>query len=178
MVLLVTAGQLASHLQVPEVDTLSAEQAIATCSAYVETKTGLAFTPRTATIRLPSSGGLELHFPLRPVRAVTAASIDGVPVTDFQLTAAGTIYRARSWRTAYAPQTLLLTVDYGMASTPADIQGVVLELAGGIYDGRLGVEAEQIDDYRVSYSGVLSETSRAILAAYGADVAALSMTGR
>lgn len=178
MVLLVTAAQLASHLQVPEVDTLSAEQAIATASAYVETKTGLAFTPRTATIRLPSSAALEMRFPLQPVRAVTAASIDGVPVTDFTLTASGTIYRPRSWRTAYVPQTVRLTVDYGLAATPADIQGVVYELAAGIYDGRLGVESEQIDDYRVAYSGTLSDTSLATLAAYGADVAALSMTGR
>jgi hypothetical protein len=109
---------------------------------------------------------------------VTSVKIGGTSYTDFAITAGGGLYRAGSWRTASAPQTVEVTVQYGCTTVPDDIKGLVLELAGARYEGRLGVESEQIDDYRVAYSGVLSETSMATLAAYGADVAALSMTGR
>jgi hypothetical protein len=177
MVLLVTAAELASHLK-KDLDTASAEQAIATASGYVEDKTGYAFTTRTATLTLPSSPALTLQLPVRPVRAVTAVTIGGSSYTDFRLTATGEVYRGRSWRTAYEPQDVEVTITYGIAVVPSSIKGVVLEVAGGIYDGQIGVESEQIDDYRVAYSGVLSHTSLATLAAYGADVASLSMTGR
>lgn len=181
MVLLVEAEELASHMQRGEDDPLdraSAEQAIATSSSFVESKTGLAFTPRTATVRLPSSAGLLLQIPLRPLTAVVSAKIGGTAYTDFVLTADGAIHRTRSWRTTVAPQIVEVTVQFGCARAPDDIKGVVYEMAEGIYDGRLGVESETIDDYRVAYSGVLSATSVQTLANYGADVAALSMAGR
>lgn len=180
MVLLVTAAELASHLQkdFDGYQTASAEQAIATTSTYVEGKIGMAFTPRTATIVLPSSRDREMPIPLRPARSVTSVSIGGTAYADVRLTADGTLYRALGWRTKYEPQDVLATIEYGMLVTPDDIKGLVCELAGGIFDGRLGVESEQIDDYRVAYSGVLSETSLATLSHYGADVGTLSMTGR
>lgn len=177
MVLLVTAAELASHLQVPEVDTASAEQAIRTSSAWVESKTGLAFTPRAATIRLSGSLATVLELPLRPVTAVSVVTIDGTAYTDFSLTADGHLYRGLSWRTACTPQIVSVTLQYGCAVAPDDVKGVVFEVSGGIYDGRLGVESEQIDDYRIAYSGVLSPTSLEALANYGADVGVLSMTG-
>lgn len=178
MVLLVTAAELASYLQVPEVDTASAEQAIRTASAWAESKTGLAFTSRTATIRLSGSPATILELPVRPVTQVTAVTIDGTSYADFSLTADGHLYRELSWRTAWGPQIISATIQYGCAVAPDDVKGVVLEVAGGIYDGRLGVQSEQIDDYRVAYSGVLSPTSLETLASYGADVGLLSMTGR
>jgi hypothetical protein len=178
MVLLVTAAELASHLQVPEVDTASANQAITTASAWVENKTGMAFTPRTATIVLPSSRDREVGLPVRPVRSVTSVSIGGTTYTDARLTASGTLFRTLGWRTTYEPQDVLVTVEFGLLVTPDDIKGLVWEVSGGIYDGRLGVQSEQIDDYRVAYSGVLSETSLSTLSSYGADVGTLSMTGR
>jgi hypothetical protein len=180
MVMLVTAAELASHLQrsFDQYETATANQAITTSSAYVENKTGMAFTARTATITLPSSRDRELSLPLRPVRSVTAVSIGGTTYTDARLTASGTLYRDLGWRTTYAPQDVLATVQYGLLVTPDDIKGLVCELSGGIFDGRLGVQSEQIDDYRVAYSGVLSATSLATLANYGADVGTLSMTGR
>jgi hypothetical protein len=178
MVALVTRAELASHLQVPQVFNDAADLAIAAASAYVEGKTGLAFTVRTATIVLPSSRDREIPIPLRPARAVTAVSIGGTAYTDARLTAAGTIYRALGWRSTYEPEDVLVTVQYGLTTTPDDIKGVVLELAGARYEGHLGVESEQIDDYRVAYSSTLSQTSLVTLANYGADVGALSMSGR
>ncbi|MET0521481.1 MAG: hypothetical protein ABW156_05820 [Jiangellaceae bacterium] len=177
MVQLITPEELASYLQ-QDLDASTANQAINTASAYVESKTGMAFTPRTATVRLPASTGLEMSLPVRPVTAVASVTIDGTSYADYALTADGTVYRARSWRTAMYPQIVQMTIQYGCAQAPNDIKGVVTELSGGIYDGRLGVQSEAIDDHRVSYSGVLSAVSVQTLANYGADIGSLSMTGR
>lgn len=178
MVMLVTAAELASHLQ-KDVDTATAEQKIAAYSAWVESQTGMAFTARTATIRIPATAAQQLVIPLRPLRTVATVKIGSTTLTDFTL-ADGMLWRARGWRTSFTPEMVDVTVGYGLTVTPADVKEVVLEAAGLAYDVPAGVESEAIDDYRVSYiiTGQLSETSRATLAAYGANVAALSFTGR
>lgn len=176
MVMLATAVELASYLK-QDVDTVSAEQSLTFASAQVETMTGMAFTVRTATLSIPSWSGQVLSLPLKPVRSIVSASIGGGSITDYLLTASG-LYRARGWRTNYAPQDIVITVQYGTTAVPDDIKGVVLEVAGAAYDGRNGVSSEGVDDYRVSYAGVLSHTSRATLAAYGADAGTVSMIAR
>lgn len=178
MVLLVTAEELASHLQQDGLDRASAEQAIRTSSAWVESTTGLAFTSRTSTIRLPAGWARQLYLPMRPVRSVAAVTIGGVPFTDFTVTAEGHLWRASGWQTAWAPQTVEMTVTYGLEVTPDDVKGVVFEVAGGIVDGRLGVESQRIDDFQVAYSGVLSETSQKTLANYGSSVGTTAMRGQ
>lgn len=178
MVLLVTAEELASHLQRDDLDRASAEQAIRTASAWMESSTRLAFTSRTATVRLPSAWTRLIDWPLRPLRSVTSVTIDGTAYTDHTVTADGALWRSAGWQTTWAPQTVEVTATYGFQATPDDVKGVVLEVAGGIYDGRLGVESEQIDDHRVSYSGVLSETSLSTLASYGSGVGTTAMRGR
>jgi hypothetical protein len=65
---------------------------------------------------------------------------------------------------------------YGTTATPDDIKGVVAEVAGAVYEGRLGVSNERVDDYAVSYTGVLSDISRATLAKYGATVATVPVS--
>lgn len=178
MVMLVTAAELASHLQ-KAVDTATAEQKIQVYSAWVESQTGMAFTARTATIKLPATAARELVIPVRPLRTVTSVKIGATAYTDFT-PGDGILWRARGWRTSFTPELVEVTVGYGLTVTPDDIKGVVLEAAGLAYDVPAGVESEAIDDYRVSYvvTGQLSETSLATLAAYGANVAALSFTGR
>lgn len=167
MVQLVTEEQLASHLK-RDLDLATARQAVATASAWVESRTGMAFTPRTATLKLPATAALELVVPLRPLREVSAVSIGGTAYADWQLVG-GLLWSARGWRTTYAPQDVELTVQYGTATTPDDIQGVVLDAAGLIYEVPPGTSSEAIDDYRVNFTGALSETSRQTLAAYGAS---------
>lgn len=180
MVLLVTAEELASHLQIPfdeTIDRASAEQAISTASAWVESSTRLAFTSRTSTLRLPSAAARMIEWPLRPLRSVASVTIGGTAYTDFSVTADGWLWRSAGWQTLWAPQTVEVTATYGFEITPADIKGVVLEVAAGIFEGRLGVESQRIDDFQVSYSGVLSEVSRSTLARYGANVGTTSMRG-
>jgi hypothetical protein len=178
MVALISRAELASALGVPDVDNGSADLAIAGASAWVEGKTGYAFTARTATIVLPSSLAFEIPVPLKPVREVSAVSIGGVAQTDFALTASGTLFLAYGWRTSYLSESVEMTVEYGTTVTPDDIKTVVAELAGVDYDNRRGVQSEAIDDYRATYfEGVLSAQSRSTLAAYGATVGSVAVGG-
>lgn len=179
MVMLVTTAELASHLRVDEadLDAASAAQAVSTASAWVESTTGLAFTSRTSTVRLPSARARLIEWPLRPLRSVGSVTIDGTAYTDHSVTADGALWRSAGWQTTWAPQVVEVTATYGFQATPDDIKGVVFEVAEGIYDGTLAVESERIDDYQVSRSGVLSETSLKTLANYGASVGTTAMRG-
>lgn len=176
MVALISKAELGSAIGQPDVDDAQADLAIAYGSDWVEGACGMAFTARTATIELPASLAYELRIPLKPVRAVTAASIAGVAVTDYTVTADGTLYLLYGWRTSYLPEKVSITVQYGTTTTPGDIKGVVAEVSGAVYEGRLGVSAEGVDDYRVQYSGILSEISRATLAKYGARVGSVPVS--
>lgn len=176
MVQLVTPEQLASHLG-QDLDRASAEQAIETASAFVEAQTGMAFTTRTATVRLPGTSAPELVIPLRPLREVGTASIGGVLYFDFEV-GDGVLWRSAGWRTRYGAQQVDVTVTYGFAAAPDDIKGVVREVAAVIYEGRQGVSSEGIDDYRANYTGALSETSQKTLAAYGAGPGTVRLQGR
>jgi hypothetical protein len=172
MVALITVEELgaAPSLAGETLNVAQAEQAIATASAWVEGKTGMAFTERTATITLPSSRLFDMPFPLQPLRDVTAISINGVPVTDFKKTAMGTLFRTTQWATSYLPEDITVTAVYGFAEVPADIKGVVLELAALAYDGDEGVTSESIDDYRVQRGGMLSQMSLDTIARYAGRV--------
>ncbi|WP_045746393.1 hypothetical protein [Actinoplanes rectilineatus] len=177
MVQLATAAELASELGIDlaDLDQGKADRKLASASAAVESMTGMAFTTRTATLRLPGSAALELALPVRPVRQITAVSIGGRAYTDFRLTATGALWRARGWRTVWGPETVEITVEYGLTAIPDDIKGLVLEMAADTYDGR--VVMESIDDYRVQYAdgGGLSAEAARTLAAYGGGAAALAM---
>lgn len=179
MVMLVTTAELASHLRVDEsdLDVPAAEQAIRTASAWVESTTGLAFTSRTSTVRIPSTWARSVSLPVRPVQGVSSVKIGGTPYTDFTLTADGLLWRSVGWQTMWEPQTVEAVVTYGIQTTPDDVKGVVLEVAEGVYDGNLAVESERIDDYQVSRSGLLSDLSIKTLASYGANVGTTAMRG-
>lgn len=175
--MLVTAAELATHLKqsFDAFDAATAEQAIETASAFVEGETGMAFTSRTATVKVSSFAGPSLWLPFRPITAVSAVTIGGLPYTDYTLMSDGSLYRKLFWRTDSYPQDIEVTITYGATSPPDDIKGVVLEVAASIFDERSGVSSESIDDHRVSYTGELSQVSRKILAKYGAGVALVSM---
>lgn len=174
MVALITRAELASSLGQPDVDDAQADLAIDYGSAWVEEKTGWAFTPRTATIVLPAAYGYELALPLKPIRSITEVSIAGVAVTSYELTGAGTALALYGWWGDLVDVTL--AVAYGTTTTPDSIKGVVAEVAGAVYEGRLGVANERVDDYAVSYTGVLSNTSRSTLAHYGASVGSVPVS--
>jgi len=166
MVLLVTAEELASHRQDENVDRASAEQAIRTASAYVESLTGIAFTARTATVSLPAPAGLELSVPLRPLRTASPVLIGETAYTDFTQVG-GYLWRASGWRTGTGPSSVTVTATYGTDAAPDDIKGVVLEVADEIYEQILAVSSDSIDDQRTAYTGQLSHISRTTLANYG-----------
>lgn len=174
MVMLATAAELATHLKHP-VKTAAAEQAISVSSAYVEGVTGLAFTARTATISLAGVHSYTLEIPLKPIRGVTAVTAAGVPVTDHVVTAAGLFH---PWGWGGPLVSVEMVVQYGATVTPDDIKGVVLEMAGSVYDERQGISSEGVDDYRVTYTENLSPMSRSVLASYGAGARSVGMINR
>lgn len=171
--LLASAAELAVHLKQP-VKTAAAEQALVTASAFVEGATGMAFTIRSVTLILPAPRGQFLYLPVRPVRGVTSVVSSGTMLTGYTLDAGlGLLYRYTGWSTAlYTP--LEVTMQYGAAAVPDDVKGVVLEVAGQIYDEVLGKQSEGIDDYRVSFTGELSAMSRMTLSNYGGQAAMIA----
>lgn len=177
-VLLITLTEYAAALgvDVDDLDIGKAQFDIAAASSWVESVTGHAFTVRTSTIRLPAVAVQELHLPVQPVRAVSAASIGGATVTDYTVTLDG-VWRSAGWRSSYAPQILQFTVQYGLTSPPPNIKALVREVSVLLAEG--AVTAESIDDYRVQYAsgGGLSVTAEQTLAAYGAGVAVVSTWG-
>ncbi len=173
MVMLVTAAELATSIKQP-VKTASAELAISTASAYVESVTGMAFTERTAVIQVTAPNGQYLDIPLKPIRGITSAVVSGNSYTDYLITATG-LYRQLGWRSKSTPEAVTLTVEYGISVTPPDVKGLVLEVAGFLYDERAGIQSEGVDDYRVTYTGRLSPMSLSTLSNYGVNVATWAM---
>lgn len=168
---LITRAELSAYLGGAEIDNTRADQAIATSSGWVEDKTGWAFTARTATVVLPVAYGTDVPLPFKPIRSISAVSIGGTPITDYVLSGAGSALTLYGWWSEMVDVTL--TIDYGTLTTPASIKGVVAELAGAMYDERLTIQNERIDDYAVAYTGVLSEISKSTLALYGAQVSSV-----
>ena len=178
MVLLVTAEKLASHLQrelrPDDLDETTAEQNIASASGFVETQTGMAFTPRTATLHLPGARGDWLPVPVRrPLRSVEAITYGGAPLTGAWWVEDGGIRRPAGWlgQLVWPPAPYVVTVTYGLAECPDDIKRVVYELAGSGVDNPTGAESEHSDDYDVRYRAELSQFARDTLTAYGANPA-------
>lgn len=172
MVMLVSAEELASHLQRDDLDRATAEQAITTVSSWVESQAGWAFSPRTAELRLPATYASFLSVPVRkPLRSVDAVVIDGVAVTDWWLGTPGGVYRQGGWRPNGWAQPIDLTVTFGLDACPDDVKGVVYELAGLIVDNPTALTSERIGDLAEQYRDQLSAMSQATLTAYGARTA-------
>lgn len=97
-----------------------------------------------------------LDLPVRPVTAVSAVSLDGVPVTDYKLVD-GSLWRRDGWYEC-EPVGVEVTLTCGMAEVPASIVQLVCDLAilgmnsatAGALDPR--VIAERIDDYSVTFA--------------------------
>lgn len=167
MVLLVTAEELASHLQ-RDLDRASATQAIETASGWVESQTGWAFSPRTAELRLPPTYDIHLPVPVRkPLRSVDAIVINGVPVTGWSLTL-GAVSRPGGWHYGGPAQPIDITVSFGMDACPTDVKGLIYELAAAILDNPTRLSSAQTSTVSETYRDELSPMSLATLTAYGA----------
>lgn len=127
-------------------------------SSAVRDAAGQAIAPlATATVELVGGPERWLPLPMSPVRSVAAVSIDGTAVTDWRLRG-GRLWRDCGWGSC-GPSAVVVTLDYGLDETPADIVDLVCSLvaagmasAEGGYDPKRGVTNERIDDYSGSFA--------------------------
>jgi hypothetical protein len=95
-------------------------------SALVRDAASSPISQTTSTVTLEAYGASRLPLPGQPVTAVSAASVDGVAVTDYKLRS-GALTRSCGF-----PDGSEVTVTYthGLAAVPADIVDIVCRLAG------------------------------------------------
>jgi hypothetical protein len=154
---LVTPSELASFLQM-DLDTASAVLVIEMATGKIQAACGQRIIGATTTALIDvdfCDWGPWLSLPQSPVRSVATVLIDGVAVTDY-LVRMQKLYRVVGWNSsASAPTQVSVTYTHGY---PAGAQGLQLArdmclgLAGAGYGNPSAAQAEQIDDYRVTYA--------------------------
>lgn len=93
-----TRAELASHLQVADVDNGTADLALAAASAEIRAECGWSITQETVTAEAHPGGGPVIFLPTLWLTAVSAVVENGVTLTaaDFTFTRSGALWRARS----------------------------------------------------------------------------------
>lgn len=130
-------------------------------SSLVRAAAGSPILEATSTVSLTGWGGRSLDLPGKPVRSVSAVSVDGdaVATTDYLLTDAGNLWRRYgSWGCGEYPVAVEVTMIHGLPTVPPYVVQLVCDLAiagaaaapDGAHDPR--VIAEKIDDYSVSFA--------------------------
>jgi hypothetical protein len=133
-----------------------AERALLVASAAIRDAAGAPISRTTATVTIPApTSGRVLALP-GPVTAVTAVSIDGTEVTDYENLGDG-LWRSCGW--AHEPVPVSVTGTFGLTEVPADIVDLTCQLAvawlqhndaGG--GSTAGLTSAAIDDARETYS--------------------------
>lgn len=135
---------------------------LAVASSTVREAAGSPIDRNTSTVKLDGWGDTLLRLPGLPVVSVSSVEVDGSAITDYKLTASGSLWRARGWGDDWEPASIEVTMVHGLATVPADIVDLVCNLAaagqveaaalaaGGSFDPRVVVES--IDDYRVQFA--------------------------
>lgn len=148
---LFTLEELASYLQVPEVDTSTATLCRSLATALVLDETG-PLESQTSTVTLPIVDSY-VHLPVRYVTAVTTVTVGGVAAT-FEWEKPYPRVLLKSWSaTANRWQTADVTLTHGWATVPAVAKAVALSVAARAYTNPNGYRTEAIDDYSVTRAG-------------------------
>lgn len=128
-----------------------AENLLASVSEGVRDAAGVPITRTTSTVVLAGTREQYLPLPGAPVRAVTAVTLDGVPVTDFKLRE-GRLWRPAGWSGMWAD--VSVTYDHGFDEVPADVVRLVcVFVAAGLNTAaelgtHRGLQYESVDDFR------------------------------
>jgi hypothetical protein len=162
--MLATPADLASLLQVPQVDTASATLALELATSLIQAAAGQRIVQVVNDVAVldvdADDCGAWLALPEGPVTAVSSVMVGALPVSDFTVQLRrGRIYRPYGWRSATvaywnAPSTVTVTYTHGYASGDQRLElarSVALSLASSAYGNPSGAVREQIDDYAVQY---------------------------
>lgn len=136
-------------------DHTDAEKAIAAASAALRAAAEGPIAAATGTVTLDAPGGTKLSLP-GPVRAITAVTIDGRPVTDYRNLGDG-LWRRCGWGDDHAPVTVSAT--FGLPEVPDDITELCVALAVAWLQHRAsgggstaGLTSARIDDAAETYA--------------------------
>lgn len=107
-------------------------------------------SPDPRSVHLSGDGGRTLLLPSRPVIGTPVITIDGVPVTDWQVgRAAGILQRAGGWPRGL--DNVQVTYRSGFEKVPGDVEDAVLEQAEATYRVLPGVAAHASGSESRSY---------------------------
>lgn len=154
---LCTPAELASFLQVPSVDTFSAQQVCAGASAAVRRYTRRYFSAGTWTgVRLPvrrdREAGYVIDLPQRPVDTVTSVVVNGAAVGNYEIDHV----RNRIVLSCFLPAAAVGVTDQAVvsytttaASDIDDVKLICLAIAARAYSNPQSVRSQTltIDDY-------------------------------
>jgi hypothetical protein len=162
---LATASDLASFLK-QDVDTSTANLALATASALFEKAAGTKFSSSTSTYQVEGRGQPVISIPREPLISIQQVRIAGTVLASTEYTVVmQNLYRVIGWGrvwgstlatapyVGFPPELVEVDYTYGYTTVPDDVKGAVLETAGAMYTGPdITTAAEQIDDYRTEMS--------------------------
>lgn len=136
-------------------DHVKADTALAVASSAIREAAESAISAVTATVTVSAPSGRLLALP-GLVRDVTAVTVDGAAVTDFQAVGNG-LWRRNGW--AAEPVPVTVTATFGTPAVPEDIIDMTCQLAiswlrhadeGG--GSTAGLSSAAIDDAREGYT--------------------------
>ncbi|MFE2140186.1 hypothetical protein ACFXA3_00200 [Streptomyces sp. NPDC059456] len=177
-----TAADLAAATQRSDLDSASADLALASASAVIRRWTRQSITlveGDVVTLRVLDER--ELVLPQRPVVSVSQVRVNGLVLQDWVLSV-DRLLRAGGWRhlpgtTTYPdPGLVEVTYTHGYAEVPDEVRAVCLDLAavsvtnpGGLRESERAIDDwRQRDVYAAETlgSGVLSQAHREMLSGY------------
>ncbi|WP_449060912.1 hypothetical protein [Planomonospora algeriensis] len=126
-------------------------------SFLVQSFTGRDFQwHQNETITYWGDGSNQVVFPhaVKPVLMVHSVTIDGSPVTDYQITQYGLALKRAGF------SKVDIVCDYGYESVPGDVQAVVLAETLYKFNADPGINQEQVGDLVTGYSAHISALSR------------------
>lgn len=160
-------ADLASILQIPEIDAYTATMLVEIGTAIVQAETGqriVQVVDDVVELDLDEyDEGPWLTLPERPVTAVTAASVGATAVTDYSVQKRRSrIWRAMGWRSTLVyypdqPSTVTVTYTHGYPAGHQKLQlarGTVLSMIAAIFDNPGGASSVKIDDYAATYTAM------------------------
>lgn len=167
---LATAGDLASLLQIPSIDTATANLLLEMATAVVQATTGqriIQVQDDEIVLDLDEyDTDWYLYLPQRPVTAVSSVAIGStvlVPVTDYTVQfGRGRLWRSCGWRSELIrfpdqPSTVAVTYTHGYPDGHQKLQlarSAVLSMINALYANPTGAASVRIDDYAATYAAM------------------------
>lgn len=151
-----TPAELASWLQVPEVDTATATLQLAAASKAIRDFCGWNITAETVTDEmLDTDGERSLWLPtlwLTDVASINELTLPLTAGTDYEWRRYGKVTRLdrRCW--PRQSRSVEITYTHGYPEIPDSIKGICLSLAGRVYNNPVGARSQTAGPFAQSFA--------------------------